>query len=206
LDFDLVVCPDGHRTGKAPSHVRLLPPGSGKRRGLGARRRSRAAAVRLGTVREGASGGQGGPGVPPRGPAAPSLFELVQQSGNSSIQAIYSVVPRSYALDRLCLVGDAGTIFSPLVTLPDVSPETADAGILHRVILVDGVAQDDSASPQKWSNGPTLPVAALQTTKRPETSSQRPSRPTSPRILALSIIQSRWRESADLASGRRSDP
>jgi 2-polyprenyl-6-methoxyphenol hydroxylase-like FAD-dependent oxidoreductase len=37
----------------------------------------------------------------------PSLFELVQQSGNSSIQAIYSFAPRSYARDRLCLVGDA---------------------------------------------------------------------------------------------------
>ena len=43
----------------------------------------------------------------------PPLFELVQQSGNSSIQAIYSVVPRSYARDRLCLVGDAGTVFPP---------------------------------------------------------------------------------------------
>jgi 2-polyprenyl-6-methoxyphenol hydroxylase-like FAD-dependent oxidoreductase len=43
----------------------------------------------------------------------PPLFELVQQSGNSSIQAIYSFVPRSYARDRLCLVGDAGTVFPP---------------------------------------------------------------------------------------------
>jgi 2-polyprenyl-6-methoxyphenol hydroxylase-like FAD-dependent oxidoreductase len=41
------------------------------------------------------------------------LFELVQQSGNSSIQAIYSFVSRSYARDRLCLVGDAGTVFPP---------------------------------------------------------------------------------------------
>ena len=65
-----------HRTGKAPSHVGLLPPGSRKRPGLGARRRSRAAAVRLGAVREGASGGQGGPGVPPRGPAAPDAVRV----------------------------------------------------------------------------------------------------------------------------------
>ena len=41
----------------------------------------------------------------------PGLFELVQQSGNSSIQAIYSVAPRSYARDRLCLAGDAGAVF-----------------------------------------------------------------------------------------------
>jgi 2-polyprenyl-6-methoxyphenol hydroxylase-like FAD-dependent oxidoreductase len=39
------------------------------------------------------------------------LFELVQQSSNSSIQAIYSVVPRSYVRDRLCLAGDAGMVF-----------------------------------------------------------------------------------------------
>jgi 2-polyprenyl-6-methoxyphenol hydroxylase-like FAD-dependent oxidoreductase len=42
-----------------------------------------------------------------------SLFDLVQQSGNSSIQAIYSVVPRSYARDRLCVVGDAGAVIPP---------------------------------------------------------------------------------------------
>jgi 2-polyprenyl-6-methoxyphenol hydroxylase-like FAD-dependent oxidoreductase len=42
-----------------------------------------------------------------------SLFELVQQCGNSSIQAIYSVAARSYARDRVCLVGDAGAVFPP---------------------------------------------------------------------------------------------
>ena len=40
------------------------------------------------------------------------LFELVQQCGNSSIHAIYSVAARSYARDRLCLAGDAGR-YSP---------------------------------------------------------------------------------------------
>jgi 2,6-dihydroxypyridine 3-monooxygenase len=40
----------------------------------------------------------------------PVLFELVQQCGNSQIQAIYSVAPRSYVRDRLCLVGDAGAV------------------------------------------------------------------------------------------------
>ena len=43
----------------------------------------------------------------------PLLFELVQQSSNSSIQAIYSVAPRSYARDRVCLAGDAGAVFPP---------------------------------------------------------------------------------------------
>ena len=41
------------------------------------------------------------------------LFELVQQSGNSSIQAIYSFTARSYARDHLCLVGDPGTLAPP---------------------------------------------------------------------------------------------
>src|SRR5262249_33710375 len=41
------------------------------------------------------------------------LFELVQQSGNSSIQAVYSVAARSYARDRVCLVGDAGAVLPP---------------------------------------------------------------------------------------------
>ena len=43
----------------------------------------------------------------------PVLFELVQQCGNSQIQAIYSVAPRSYARDPLCLTGDAGAAFPP---------------------------------------------------------------------------------------------
>ena len=42
-----------------------------------------------------------------------SLFELVQQCGNSSIQAVYSVAARRYARDRLCLAGDAGAVFPP---------------------------------------------------------------------------------------------
>jgi len=41
------------------------------------------------------------------------LFELVQLSGNSSIQAIYSFAARSYVCDRLCLVGDSGTLAPP---------------------------------------------------------------------------------------------
>ena len=55
-----------------------------------------------------------------------SLFELVQQCGNSSIQAVYSVAARSYARDRLCLVGDAGAVFPPF----------AGSGVLRAVANV----------------------------------------------------------------------
>jgi 2,6-dihydroxypyridine 3-monooxygenase len=40
----------------------------------------------------------------------PAPFELVQHSSNSAIAAIYSVAPRSYARDRVCLAGDAGAV------------------------------------------------------------------------------------------------
>jgi len=76
-----------------------------------------------------------------------SLFELVQQSGNSSIQAIYSVVPSSYARDRLCLVGDAGTVLPPF----------AGSGVLRAVAsatslrdaLAGAPAVDDAL--RRWS-------------------------------------------------------
>jgi len=62
------------------------------------------------------------------------LFELVQQCGNSSIQAVYSVAARSYARDRVCLVGDAGAVFPPF----------AGSGVLRAVAnatsLVDALA------------------------------------------------------------------
>jgi 2-polyprenyl-6-methoxyphenol hydroxylase-like FAD-dependent oxidoreductase len=85
----------------------------------------------------------------------PSLFELVQQSGNSSIQAIYSLVPRSYARDRLCLVGDAGTVFPPF----------AGSGVLRAVAnatsltdaLAGAPAVDDAL--RRWSQA-QLQVAA----------------------------------------------
>ena len=64
----------------------------------------------------------------------PRLFELVQQSGRCSIHALYSVVPRSYARDRLCLAGDAGA----------VSPPFTGSGVLKAVVnatsLVDALA------------------------------------------------------------------
>jgi 2-polyprenyl-6-methoxyphenol hydroxylase-like FAD-dependent oxidoreductase len=85
----------------------------------------------------------------------PLLFELVQQSGNSSIQAIYSVVPRSYARDRLCLVGDAGTVFPPF----------AGSGVLRAVTnatsltdaLAGAPAVDDAL--RRWSEA-QLQIAA----------------------------------------------
>lgn len=77
------------------------------------------------------------------------LFDLVQQSGNSSIQAIYSFVPRAYARDRLCLVGDSGTLIPPF----------AGSGVLRAVAsaasLADALAGtqavDDDALRQ-WSD------------------------------------------------------
>ncbi|HEY1640627.1 MAG TPA: FAD-dependent monooxygenase [Streptosporangiaceae bacterium] len=76
-----------------------------------------------------------------------SLFELVRQSGNSSIQAIYSFVPRSYARDRLCLVGDAGTVFPPF-TGSGVLRAVANATAL-REALAEAPAVDDAL--RRWS-------------------------------------------------------
>jgi 2-polyprenyl-6-methoxyphenol hydroxylase-like FAD-dependent oxidoreductase len=77
----------------------------------------------------------------------PLLFELVQQSGNSSIQAIYSVVTRSYARDRLCLVGDAGSVFSPF-TASGVLKAVANASSLADA-LASAPAVDDVL--RRWS-------------------------------------------------------
>lgn len=84
-----------------------------------------------------------------------SLFELVQQSGNSSIQAIYSFVPRSYARDRLCLVGDAGTVFPPF-TGSGVLRAVANAASL-RDALADATAVYEAL--RRWSQA-QLQVAA----------------------------------------------
>ena len=83
------------------------------------------------------------------------LFELVRQSGNSSIQAIYSVVPRSYARDRLCLVGDAGTVFPPF-TGSGVLRAVASATSLTDA-LASAPAVDDAL--RRWSEA-QLQVAA----------------------------------------------
>jgi 2-polyprenyl-6-methoxyphenol hydroxylase-like FAD-dependent oxidoreductase len=76
------------------------------------------------------------------------LFELVQQSGNSSIQAIYSFVPRSYARNRLCLVGDSGTLVPPF----------AGSGVLRAVTSAVSLADALAGTPtvddalRRWSD------------------------------------------------------
>jgi 2-polyprenyl-6-methoxyphenol hydroxylase-like FAD-dependent oxidoreductase len=77
----------------------------------------------------------------------PSLFELVRQSGNSSIQAIYSCVPRRYARDRLCLAGDAGAVFPPFAGSGVVRAVTSAAALADA--LADEPAVDDAL--RRWN-------------------------------------------------------
>jgi 2-polyprenyl-6-methoxyphenol hydroxylase-like FAD-dependent oxidoreductase len=76
------------------------------------------------------------------------LFELVQQSGNSSIQAIYSFMPRSYVRDRLCLVGDSGTL----------APPFAGSGVLRAAASAASLADALAGTPavddalRRWSD------------------------------------------------------
>ena len=109
----------------------------------------KAAAVRLGAVREGASGGQGGLESRLAGLLPPSLFELVRQSGNSRSNdpGHLLLVPRSYARDRLCLVGDAGAVFPPF-TGSGVLRAVANAASLADA-LAGGPAVDDAL--RRWS-------------------------------------------------------
>jgi 2-polyprenyl-6-methoxyphenol hydroxylase-like FAD-dependent oxidoreductase len=86
----------------------------------------------------------------------PVLFKLVQQSGNSAINAIYSVVPRSYARDRICLIGDAGAVFPPFTT-SGVLKAVANVTSLADA-LADASAVDDDAL-RRWSQA-QLQVAA----------------------------------------------
>ena len=76
------------------------------------------------------------------------LFELVQQSGNSSIQAIYSYVPRRYARDRLCLVGDSGTLAPPFAGSGVLRAVTSAASLADA--LADAPAVDDAL--RRWSD------------------------------------------------------
>jgi len=85
----------------------------------------------------------------------PVLFALVQHSANSAIQAIYSVAPRSYARDRVCLVGDAGAVFPPF-TSSGVLKAVANATSLADA-LADAPAVDDAL--RRWSQA-QLQVAA----------------------------------------------
>jgi 2-polyprenyl-6-methoxyphenol hydroxylase-like FAD-dependent oxidoreductase len=83
------------------------------------------------------------------------LFELVQQSGHSSIQAIYSYVSRSYARDRLCLVGDSGTLAPPFSGSGVLRAVTSAASLTDA--LVGEAAVDDAL--RRWS-GAQLQAAA----------------------------------------------
>jgi 2-polyprenyl-6-methoxyphenol hydroxylase-like FAD-dependent oxidoreductase len=76
-----------------------------------------------------------------------SLLELVRQSGNSSVQAIYSCVPRSYARDRLCLAGDAGAVFPPFAGSGVARAVTSAATLADA--LADGTAVDDAL--RQWN-------------------------------------------------------
>ena len=85
----------------------------------------------------------------------PALFSVVQRSGNSAINAIYSVAPRSYARDRICLVGDAGAVFPPFTTsgvLKAVANVTSLADALAHASAVDDALR-------RWSKA-QLQVAA----------------------------------------------
>jgi len=86
----------------------------------------------------------------------PVLFKLVQQSGNSAINAIYSVVPCSYARDRICLIGDAGAVFPPFTT-SGVLKAVANVTSLADA-LADASTVDDDAL-RRWSQA-QLQVAA----------------------------------------------
>jgi 2-polyprenyl-6-methoxyphenol hydroxylase-like FAD-dependent oxidoreductase len=79
------------------------------------------------------------------------LFELVQQSSNSSIQAIYSCVPRSYARDRLCLVGDSGTLVPPFAGTGVHRAVTSAASLADALAgVAGGEAVDDAL--RRWSD------------------------------------------------------
>jgi 2-polyprenyl-6-methoxyphenol hydroxylase-like FAD-dependent oxidoreductase len=76
------------------------------------------------------------------------LFDLVRQTANSSIQAIYSVVPNRYVTDRVCLVGDAGALFPPF-TASGVLKAMSNA--ISLVDALDDVSTVDDALRQ-WSD------------------------------------------------------
>jgi 2-polyprenyl-6-methoxyphenol hydroxylase-like FAD-dependent oxidoreductase len=71
-----------------------------------------------------------------------SLFEVVQRCRNSSIQAICSVAARSYARDRVCLVGDAGAVFPPF-TGSGVLRAVANATSLVEALADASTVDDD---------------------------------------------------------------
>jgi len=85
----------------------------------------------------------------------PVLSEVVQQSASPAIQAIYSVAPRGYARDRVCLAGDAGAVFPPF-TSSGVLKAVANATSLADA-LAGTPAVDDAL--RRWSQA-QLQIAA----------------------------------------------
>ena len=77
------------------------------------------------------------------------LFELVQQSGNSSIQAVYSFASRGYVRDRLCLVGDSGTLVPPFAGSGVVRAVASAASLADA--LAGARAVDDEAL-RRWGD------------------------------------------------------
>jgi 2-polyprenyl-6-methoxyphenol hydroxylase-like FAD-dependent oxidoreductase len=85
------------------------------------------------------------------------LFELVRQSGNSSIQAIYSFAPRSYARDRLCLVGDSGTLIPPFAGSGVLRAVTSAAALMDA--LADAPTVDDALC--QWNDAQLQAAAQI---------------------------------------------
>ena len=79
----------------------------------------------------------------------------MQHSSHSAIAAIYSVAPRSYARNRLCLVGDAGAVFPPFTG--SGVPKTVANATSWADALAGAPAADDAL--RRWSQA-QLQVAA----------------------------------------------
>jgi 2-polyprenyl-6-methoxyphenol hydroxylase-like FAD-dependent oxidoreductase len=143
LDFDLVVCADGYRS----MGRRLIDPDAtlGYRgmvmwRGLLPESDIRVDALDgCNLLRVGYQGGTG------------------SWVGTSSIQAIYSVAPRRYARDSVCLVGDAGAVYPPF-TGSGVFKAMANATSLVDA-LADASAVDDAL--RRWSEAQLQVVAQV---------------------------------------------
>jgi len=85
------------------------------------------------------------------------LLELVRQSGNSSVQAIYSCVPRRYARDRLCVAGDAGAVFPPFAGSGVVRAVTSAATLAEA--LADEPTVDDAL--RRWNEAQVQAAAEV---------------------------------------------
>lgn len=87
----------------------------------------------------------------------PSLFELVQQSGNSSIQAIYSYMAPSYARGRMCLTGDAAAVVPPFAGSGVLRAVANAISLTHALAAVSAV--DDAL--RRWSEDQLQAAAQL---------------------------------------------